>query len=251
MRRRAALMLGIGSYLLFLLLYFPAQQAMGLASVMGLELPFRLDGTQGTLWSGEAGSLSYQGMPLGRISWHFKPAGLLLGRIGYQIELRDAGQEITGSVRTGLGGGYRMEELTGLLEAERIPQLMGQGQIGMGGRLDLNQLDLAFDDGRISAAEKSIRWHDASLTSPVKVKLGDLQADLSNAEDGGVKAEIHDLSGPTGIKANANLAADGNFQFEGSVKPSSGSDPGLTTALQAFGASRPDGSFPVKYSGRF
>jgi len=251
MRRSAAIALGVGSYLLFLLLYFPAQQGLGLASAVGLDIPVRLDGIQGTLWSGEAASTSYQGMPLGRMRWHFKPFGLLLGRLGYRIELQGAGEELTGSVRTGLGGGYRMEELAGLLRAERIPSLLGQRQLDLGGSLDLEQLDLAFDGGRLSEAEGGVRWRDASLIAPVKLKLGDLQADLSNGENGGIVAEIRDLSGPTGIKASANLAEDGNFQFKGLIKPGRNADPGLTTALKAISRSGPDGSFSVNYSGRF
>lgn len=251
MRRSAAIALGIGSYLLFLLLYFPAQQGLGLASAVGLEIPVRFDGIQGTLWSGEAGSASYQGMPLGRIRWHFKPGGLLLGRLGYRIELQGAGEGLSGSVRTGLGGGYRMEEVTGILRAEHVPPLLGQRQLNLGGMLDLEQLDLAFDGGRLSAAEGRIRWRDASLVAPVKLKLGDLQADLTNSENGGVAAEIRDLDGPTGVKASANLAEDGNFQFKGLIKPGNNADPGLASALRAISRSGPDGSFPVNYSGRF
>lgn len=250
MRWTAALALGIGSYLLFLLLYFPVQQALGLAASAGMEIPARLDGAQGTLWSGEAGNVSYQGMPLGRMSWSFKPTGLLLGRIGYDIELRGAGEEVTGKFYTGLGGGYRMDGMTGLLLAEHIPQLLGQRQFGIGGKLELSALDLEFDGDLLSAAEGRILWRDASLVAPVKVKLGDLQIDLANDENGGVKAEINTISGPTAIKASANLAADGNFQFEGSIKPSGSTDPGLTAALQAISRSKPDGSFPVKYSGK-
>jgi general secretion pathway protein N len=250
MRWFPALSLGIGSYLLFLLLNFPAQQAIGLASKAGLPASLRLDGAQGTLWSGEADSVSYRQIPLGRITWHFSPTRLLLGSLRYDIELRDAGQQLTGSVQTGLGGGYQLNQVKGVLLADRLPPLMQQSQLRLGGKIDLDQVSLSFDEGRLTAAEGQVRWLDALVDSPLKLKVGDLQADLLTEPDGSVKADIRNLPGPTAIKANASLKADGNLNFEASVKPGSDTDPALTSALQAVGHSKPDGSFQLKYVGR-
>ena len=250
MRWSTPLSLGIGSYLLFLVLNFPAQQAVGLADKAGVLAPIGLDGVQGTFWSGEAAGISFQQMPLGHVTWRISPASLLLGRLRYNIDLRDASQQLTGSVQTGLIGGYRLEALKGQVTADRIPQLIQQRQIRIGGRIELDQVDLSFEEGRLTSADGRIRWFDALIASPMKLKTGDLQADLSTETDGGVKVDIRDLSGPTAIKASAILAADGNYRFEASLKPGSETDPALTTALKAVSHGNPDGSFQLKFTGR-
>ena len=249
MRWPAAIALGVGSYLLFLLLNIPAQQAIGWANKDG-ALPLTMAGVSGTLWSGEAENASYQRIPLGQVKWRFKPLSLLGGRIGYAIELKEAGQQLTGIVQAGMGGSYRVRDLQGLMLADRLPQLLGQRRVGVAGRIDMNQLDLDISDGHLTSAQGQIRWQEAAVVSPVALKLGDLQADLTRADDGGIKAQIKNLGGTTVINAQAGLSSDGNFQFDGSIKPGSDSDPGLNSALQAISSRKPDGSFQLKYTGK-
>lgn len=249
MRWPAAIALGLGSYLLFLLLNLPAQHALGWAGKGG-ALPLSVAGVSGTVWSGEAENASYQRIPLGQIKWRFKPLSLLGGRIGYTVTLKDAGQQLSGIVKAGMGGSYRLQELQGLLSADRLPQLMNLPRVGIAGKIDMNQLDLDISDGHLTSAQGRIRWQDASVVSPIALKVGDLQADLTTDDNGRIKAQIKNLGGTTVINAEAGLNSDGNFQFDGSIKPGDATDPGLTGALKAIGRSKPDGSFQLKYSGK-
>ena len=88
-------------------------------------------------------------------------------------------------------------------------EVITQRQFRIGGKIDLNQVNLSIEDGRLTAADGQLRWLDAIVESPLKLKVGDLQADLSTDPEGSVKADIRDLSGPTAIKGNASLKADG------------------------------------------
>lgn len=250
MRWKAALALGLGSYLLFLVLNLPAQQALGWAMKSG-SLPLSLTGVSGTIWSGEAESANFERTPLGQLKWQFAPLSLLTGRIGYAIELKDAAEQLSGTLQAGMGGGsYRLRDVQGLILADRLAQLMPQRQVHISGKIDMDQLDLDISDGHLTSAAGKIHWKDASVTSPLALKVGDLQADLTTEENGRIKAKINNLGGTTVIKAEAGLNSDGNFQIDGSVKPGSGADPGLKSALQAIGRSKPDGSFQLKYTGK-
>ncbi|MCU7844966.1 MAG: type II secretion system protein N [Candidatus Thiodiazotropha sp. (ex Monitilora ramsayi)] len=250
MRVSAWITLGIASYLLFLIFNFPAQQAIGWVSASDIRPPVEFMGASGTVWSGGADRVVYRKIPLGKVKWHFRPANLLLGRLAYEIELTDAGQKITGVAKAGLAGGYRLEQVEGLLLANRIPQLIGQNQLNINGKVDLNDLSLDYEDGRLTSTEGRIRWLDASVASPINLQVGDLQADLSTDDTGSINAQIKDLKGTTRIKAEVSLKNDGNFQVDGTVKPGSQTDPGLNAALSAIARSKPDGSFQLKYSGR-
>lgn len=250
MRWSGAIALGLGSYLLFLLLNLPAQQALGWANKGIARLPLAMAGASGTIWSGEADNASFAHTALGQLKWHFAPLSLLSGRIGYAIELKDGGEQLSGTLQAGIGGSYRLQDVRGLILADRVPQLMQQRQIRITGKIDMDQLDLGFSNGHLASAAGRIRWQDASVASPLTLKVGDLQADLTTEENGRIQAQIKNLGGDTLIKAEAGLNSDGNFQFDGSIKPGSGTDPGLTNALQAIGRSKPDGSFQLKYTGR-
>jgi hypothetical protein len=242
--------LGIGSYLLFLVLNFPAQHAIGWALPEGSGSPVKLIAPSGTIWSGEAEKVIYQQLPLGKVKWSFKPSNLLLGRMSYDFELADTGQKVTGVALTGVTGGYRVEQIEGLLLASWIPQLVGQRQLDLAGKLDLSDLSISFDDGKLTSSEGRVRWLDASVTSPLNLQVGDLEAELSTDDTGAIIAKIKDLKGPTGVKAEVSLKNDGNFQLDGSVKPSSKTDPGLSAALSAISKPKSDGSFQLKYSGK-
>jgi general secretion pathway protein N len=247
MRWTPALALGLGSYLLFLLLNIPAQQALGWA-MQGQALT--LTGASGTIWSGEADRASFNHIPLGQLKWRFSPLSLLSGRVGYAIELQDAGEKLSGILQTRLGGSYRLRNLQGLILADRLPQLMQQHQIRITGKIDLDQVDLDISNKRLASATGRIRWQAASVSSPLALKVGDLQAEITTEEDGSIKAQIKNLGGTTVIKAEAGLNTDGNFRIDGSVKPGNGADPGLSSALQAIGRKKPDGSFQLKYAGK-
>ncbi len=242
--------LGVASYLLFLVLNFPAQHAIGWALPQSSGSPVQVIGPSGSIWSGEASKLIYQKLPLGKVKWSFKPSNLLLGRLSYDFELEETGQKLTGVALTGVTGGYRVENLEGLLLANRIPQLLGQRQLDLAGKIDLSDLSISFDDGRLTSSEGSIRWLDASVTSPLNLTVGDLEAELSTDDAGSIIAKIKDLKGPTSVKAEVSLKSDGNFQVDGNVKPSSNSDPGLSAALGAISKPKSDGSFQLKYSGK-
>ncbi len=250
MRWHTAILLGIVSYLVFLVHATPAQQVI---AWVGGDNPqsLALEGASGSVWSGEAERASYQRRLLGRLNWHFKPAYLLLGKLAYDLELQQAGQELKGRLLIGIGGPYRLEGIDALLLARQLPEWLQQRQLRIDGKLRAQELDLAFTRERLQSVSGSLQWLDGSVQSPLKLSLGDLQADLSTDEESGdIKASIRDLKGPMGIQADVSLKADGNYQFDGKLKPGDGVDSGLVSALKAIGRPQPDGSVKLKYSGR-
>ncbi|MEJ2455012.1 MAG: type II secretion system protein N [Candidatus Thiodiazotropha sp.] len=251
MRWTAAIALGIACYLAFLLLYLPAQQVVGWISDPASAQGLMLEGPSGTLWSGTADRVSYQRKPLGRLKWSFKPSRLLLGKIAYDIELQETGQQLEAIFLAGLGDSYRLEDIDALLLARQLPEWLQLRGVRIDGKIRATQLDLSFTQDRLIAAEGSLQWLDGALNSPLNLDVGDLQADLSTDSDSGdIQAQIRDIKGAIGVQAEVRLKTDGNFQLQGTLKPGEKADPGLTGALQAIGRRQPDGSIQLKYAGR-
>ncbi|MEJ2466596.1 MAG: type II secretion system protein N [Candidatus Thiodiazotropha sp.] len=250
MRWPAATALAIAGYLFFLLYNLPAQHVVGWFSG-GNQLPLTLQGISGTVWSGEAEQVSYQRKPLGQMEWHFKPSRLILGKLAYGIVLKQAGQQLQGTFITGFGNSVRLEEVDALLLASQLPEWLQQRQIRVDGKVRAQQLDLAFTDGQLTAAEGSLQWLEGAVQSPLNLTVGDLQADLTTDEaSGDITAAVRDLKGSVAIQADVSLKPDGNFQLKGKLKPGDKADPGLSGALQAIGRPQADGTILINYAGK-
>lgn len=246
MRWPVMTLLGIVSYLFFLLYTLPAQQVIGWVN----DDAVAFQGVNGSVWSGDASQVSYQRKPLGRLTWHFLPSRLLLGKLGYEIELKAGGQQLQGNLLMGTGS-LSLQDVEALLLAAQLPEWMQQRQLQIGGKVRLQQLDLTLSEGLLTAAEGTVQWLDGSLQSPLNLTIGDLQAELSTDEaNGDIQAQIHDLKGSIGLQGEMRLKPDGNFQFDGRLKPGDQTDPGLSGALQAIGRKQPDGSIKLKYAGK-
>lgn len=251
MRWPIALGLGLLAYLAFLIHSLPAQLVLGWIGADSGAMPVAVEGVRGSIWDGEAQSVSYQRTPLGQIRWQFQPSGLLRGKLVSEVDIEDGGQRLQGTLVAGWSDNYRLENADALLRASRLPALLQQHQVRIDGKLRAQQLDLAFDKGRLTAANGTLQWLDGTLQSPLNLVIGDLQADLSSDEaSGDITGQIRDLKGSIAVQAEIRLKPDGNFRFEGKLKPGDKADPGLTGALRAIGRQQPDGSILLNYAGR-
>jgi general secretion pathway protein N len=244
-------MLGVVSYLFFLIASLPAQQIIGWFAGDDPAQALVIEGASGSVWAGQAQRVTYQRNPLGELTWRFQPFRLLLGKLAYSIELKDTGQQLQGILITGFGNTYKLQDVDALLLADRFTELLQQRQIRIAGKVRAQELDLVFSNGQLTAADGSVQWLDAALQSPMNLAIGDLQADLSTDDaSGDIKGQIRDLKGAIAVQAEVRLKTDGNFQFTGKLKPGDKADPGLAGALQAIGRQQPDGSIQLKYAGR-
>ncbi len=243
-------MLGFASYLLFLLYSLPAPYLVDWLTGDEAAQGITVQGTSGSVWSGAAKQVTYQRRPLGALTWDFQPSRLLLGKLAFEIELKEGGQQLQGTLLLG-SDSISLESVEALLLASQLPEWLGQRQIQIDGKLRVQQLDLSLSNGRMTAAEGRIEWLQGSLQSPLNLLIGDLQADFTTDEESGdIAAQIKDLKGDLGLTAEVRLKPDGNFQVDGRLKPGDQADPGLSGALQAIGRRKPDGTIQLKYAGR-
>ena len=76
--------LGVVAYFLILVFTLPAEQVGDYieSQVPGLSL----SALSGSVFNGQAGRISYQGISPGSAQWRFQPLALLTGRVEYQFE---------------------------------------------------------------------------------------------------------------------------------------------------------------------
>ena len=244
------LLIGVGAYLLFVLIELPAQHILGWAVSDSKQFPITYTSIKGSLWRGKMEAVSIQGIPVDKLKWRFTPSSLIFGRIGFDITLNNAGQELQGNVAIGSGDRIELEDLSGEIPASMIPPMIDLAQIGVGGKVSVDLQQLTLEKNRITTAEGQIKWLGSALLSPFAVKIGDLKADLYSEQEGEVKAKINDLGGSTAVAGELSLTTDGNFQVNGEIKPGKNSDSSLESALKAISKRQSDGSYRITFSSR-
>lgn len=84
------------------------------ASLIVSRLPpqVTLEGVGGSIWSGSATSVAYQGVPVGALTWNAHPAALLTGRLQYDVDVRRTDGYLRGRIATTLGGAVTAEDVS-------------------------------------------------------------------------------------------------------------------------------------------
>jgi hypothetical protein len=245
------LLIGLGSYLLIMVISLPAEHVLGWTANNQQKPPFTYGAIKGSLWRGKMEAVTINGVSLDKLKWSFSLSNLLFGRLGFDIQLNHAGEELEADVAKGFGNEIFIEDISGTIPAGIIPAMIDMPQIGVDGRVNLNLEQLTLSDNQIIYAEGELQWLGSALKSPFALKVGDLQAELETDDAGAVQAKIKDLGGATAVNGELSLTAEGNFQVNGQIKPSADSDPKLGGALSAISKPKPDGSYQITYSGRF
>jgi general secretion pathway protein N len=244
------LLIGLGAYLLIMVISLPAEHVLGWTADNQQKPPFTYGYIKGSLWRGKMEAITVNGVALDKLKWRFSPSELLFGRIGFTIQINHAGQELEADVAKGFGNEIQIEDISGVIQAALVPPMIDLAQIGVDGNVNLNLEELTLSDNQIIYAEGQVQWLGSALKSPFAIKVGDLQADLETDDTGAVKAKIKDLGGPTAVSGELTLTQDGNFQVNGQIKPGADSDPRLGGALSAISKRKPDGSYQISYSAR-
>ncbi|MCU7881154.1 MAG: type II secretion system protein N [Candidatus Thiodiazotropha sp. (ex Lucinoma aequizonata)] len=249
MRWWSYLLIGLGAYLLFMLIELPAQHVLGWVSSKTNKLPFSFSTVTGTLRKGKAEDVSYKGIPLGDLRWRFKPSNLLTGSISFDIKIRDEEQSIDGRIARILDGSYQLEAIKGQVLATIVPKILNLSQVEINGKIDLNLNHLTIKHQRIISTDGQIKWLNPAMVQPFKLKVGDLNADLTMDGQDNVKVKIKDLRGVTSVDGELSLTSEGNFNLNGTIKPGAEADPGLSNALKAIAKPQKDGSFLLSFNG--
>ncbi|MBI1195623.1 MAG: hypothetical protein GC138_07245, partial [Gammaproteobacteria bacterium] len=145
--KRHLLIFGIAVYLVALIATFPADRAYGwLRPALETNLPVRLYGVDGTLWSGKASQATAYGRTVNGMTWRLHPLALFLGRLDVALAAPYAGGRIDGVLRRPLTGqGVSFEEphvdlpLASLTAASSFPVSLSGHLTGDLSRIDVSE----------------------------------------------------------------------------------------------------------------
>jgi general secretion pathway protein N len=244
-------LLGLVAYAVFLVVLLPAGLVWEQARDRGM-VPHGVtaQGVTGTLWRGSVASLTLpNNMVVSEMTWTFRPAVLLTGRLGWSISARPPDGHVQGRVAVGAGGvsvsGARAD-----LDAASAAAPFLVLPIVIEGRLALDLEHLALGrDGQVRAASGVLGWLDAGAGLPEAVPLGDLRGELATGEGGALRLVVRDQGGPLIAEGTVEVGPGGRYRIDGVAGSRAGADPRLAQALRMMGNPGPDGRTPIRLSG--
>ena len=141
------LLLGIGAYLLFLVVTFPA--ALAYRAIEERLNGISLSGVSGTVWSGSARRLQAGNLRLQNVRWRVRFWPLLTGRAELALGSRDEEMRFDTLVGWSIGGKRYLRELEGHVSVARIQRMTPYRVPVLEGELAFGGVGVALAQGKL------------------------------------------------------------------------------------------------------
>jgi general secretion pathway protein N len=240
------LALGAVAYLLVLVATFPAARLVPL-----LERQFAglsLHAVTGSVFSGQAGQLVYQGLDFGRLTWQSRPAGLLLGRVEFHVELTDPANAGHANIAITPWGTVYGRDIQLILSPDRLVNNYSPVPVKTSGAMQLQLDTFRMAGGFPEDLTGMLSWEDGVILDPVEIILGDVGMTL-NVQDDLLVGSLVD-GGRLEAAGEIRLFADGRYNVNLRIMPDNAMSDETLAALETVGQVQSDSSLLFRTAGR-
>jgi hypothetical protein len=240
------LVIGALAYLLVLVVTFPAARLTPWLErhVTGLYL----QAVEGSVFSGQAGRLVYQGLDFGKLTWQFRPAALLLGRMAYHLELAGSANPGHADIAFTPWGDVYGQDIELLLSPDLLVKHYSPVPVRTSGELRL-QIDTFRMAGEFpDDVAGLLSWEDGVILEPIEIILGDVSMTLNSREDALLGSLVE--GGRLEAAGEMQLSADGRYQFDLQILPNNEMSDETLAVLETLGQVLPDSRLLFKAAGR-
>ena len=235
---------GIAAFLGFLVAMVPASQlARRLPANIVLERP------SGTIWSGQARSLAFQGRPLGALRWSCRPWRLVFLEWSCTVRLQPPGGDLSGEFSGGFDGDLGGRNIRGavpigVFEGIATPR-------GWSGQLELDLSELRIVERRPQSASGTLLLRGLRAPGAGGQQLGDFELVVGEGSVGGamLNGRLRDLGGPLHVRGAVELFEDGRYLIQGEAAPGPGAGPAIFDTLGFLGPPDRQGRRPFTIEG--
>jgi general secretion pathway protein N len=250
-KQRILLAAGLASFGLSLLLLVPATILAPLLQKAGAMT----SGVSGTIWSGEARTLTAGPLRFDQLRWQFEAWRLLRGELGAHIEAQLPDGFLSGHVSRSLGGRVALHDV----EAATPLGALSPGMATMTGnsQLSIRMQELAWLDGWVETAIGTIQLSEVVLPIPVlagRTPPGNyvLSFDSESLAVGApLTGKVNDGGGPLEINGLLNLTPPRNYELSATVKARDSAPTELVSILQSAGPLAAGGGREFSLAGSF
>ncbi len=239
-------LLGLASYLIILIATIPVRPVYSLFA--DSLAPLSLQGVQGKVWNGRASAVHYNNLGVGSISWNYRPAELMTGRIGFDFTNEDRQTRTAGIAGVSLLGTPYLSNVKGYAPASNLYNMLGTYPLTLGGKMQYDMSHIRLKNNQIDYIQGSITWLNATIRAPFQAKLGKLDMQVSS-QDNSILIQISNKGGQLGIDGSITVQMDKRIQTDIRITPRKNANPNLINVLRSFGKSDRSGRITIKYSG--
>lgn len=227
--RHRRIILAAATLLLFIAIAFPA----GLAYRWFSPPALRLNGIEGSVWSGGATEGAANNVYLRNLKWRFRPLALFAGKIAFQTHGELAGGNVDAEIAVSPGGALTLSNLAGSLPLQAFRDSF-QLQ-GFEGRLNVQFEQLKIAGGIPVEAIGSVAVEELLARELSSVPLGNFRAEFVTDENG-ISGTVEDQSGVLDVIGSISIGRDRSYSFVGQVAATAEAPPGLRQQLQYLGS---------------
>ena len=208
--------------------------------------PLRLQGIDGSLWTGRATQASVYAMPLGEVRWTLQPGAALGLRARGEMAL--LGRSLNASTRFDAGrDAVVLEQADASLPASVLGPALDIPSLVLLGELKLMMDRVELRDGLVHSAKGLLTWRNAGVSGAAEARFSDVSVSFSSPRPGVIEGVVRDGGGT--LAADGRVLIDGE-RFTAEVKLGvRGNDPQLAEALMYVGERTPDGGTLLRVEG--
>ncbi|PJG58866.1 type II secretion system protein N [Aeromonas cavernicola] len=241
------------AYILFLLATLPAALVVRYLPLPApLNTLLTLEGVSGTIWRGQIARLQYASESISLLRWELNGWSLL--RLAPEVSLRFGDRNsVNGQGVVGWQGALFGRDVTLNLPAawllSRVPMPLPFA-LTISGQLQLKVDQFAQGQPWCDNLYGNLDWYQASADTPAgKLDLADPALTL-NCLDSKLVAELKQSSEMVQTIGRAELQPNGQYLFQGSLKPGPALPEQMKQGLPLLGQPDSQGRFPLRYQGQ-
>lgn len=251
MKNTTLIIAGLSSFLLTSLTQLPAALLM---KVLPQSLTSPIQGVSGSLWQGSANVVTIQGLPLRNVRWTLHASNLLKGQIAAHILANPApGGMLEGDCainwRKTLNctdmklSDIPVQVLTPYVQRLMIPPLSGT--------LQADLTSVVVEQNTLPQINGRVEWQSAGVQLASQ-RFGNYTAQLTPTANNDLRIILGSAADAAfAVDGMVNLQANGQYQSNISLKPTSPLEPMVSQVLGTFmGPAQPDGSYKVSQQGK-
>ena len=224
--------LGVGAFVLFALVSFPASVVLSWLDSTGVTA----GGVSGTIWSGRAQVLQIQGVHVGSVEWKLHILPLFTAHANADVKVTRIDGFATTQLSAGFGGTVRLKSMTASLPLSALPTYVVPG--GWNGTLNGRFAEVTLEHGWPTRVDGTLDVVDLNgpARHPDKVGSYRIVFDPSASTAEVLKGAISDAGdGPLQISGTIELKSDRSYALDALVAARPNAPRNLVQTLEFLG----------------
>ena len=234
---------GLAAFAIALIVFFPARVAYRWFAPETVAI----SGISGSVWNGKAREADVGGVYLHELTWSFRPASLLTGKLAYAVAARPGSGFVNAHAAFGITGTVVLQDVQASVSLQALQNWVPMP--GLYGDVSARFERLQFDKGLLVAANGVLEI--SGLVAPLvhSASIGGYRAEFFTQESG-VMASVEDTDGLVDLAGTLKISSDRNYEFVAQLAAKNNTPAQLRDQMQFLGTANDRGQHELRLEGK-